>query len=63
VGVISKTGNNNGVLSDGFCYGSRELTEGKSTDYLIRQDLLNLDDIKYFVVYDSTDKEFKGKLK
>jgi len=64
VGYISKKGKGkHGILTDSFFRGSRELTEGKSTDYLIEQDLLDLSKIKYFVAYDLTGREYRGKLK
>lgn len=64
VGFITKNKEEgNGILSDSVRSGSRELTEGKSTDYLMEQDSVVLDKIKYFVAYDMTGREFKGKLK
>jgi len=52
-----------GILADSFKEGPRELSEGKSTDYLVQQDLIDLEKIKYFVAYDQTGRQYKGKLK
>ena len=64
VGFITK-GNNekDALLSDSLREGPRELNEGKSTSYLMEQDAIDLNKIKYFVAYDLTGREFKGKLK
>ena len=64
VGFITKDKNGaDGLLSDSFHPGPRELTEGKSTNYLIEQERIDLDKIKYFVASDLTGRQFKGKLK
>lgn len=64
VGYISKNKKDeHGILSDSLLRGSRELAEGKSTDYLLEQDQVNLEKIKYFVAYDLTGRLYKGKLK
>ncbi|PIV22907.1 MAG: hypothetical protein COS40_05060 [Deltaproteobacteria bacterium CG03_land_8_20_14_0_80_45_14] len=63
VGFVSKNKKDEkGILSDSLL-GPRELKEGKSTDYLIEQDLVDLKKIKYFVAYDLTGRAYKGKLK
>ncbi len=51
------------IINDSLIGGSRELAEGKSTSYLMEQAAIDLDKIKYFVAYDLTGREFKGKLK
>lgn len=64
VAFISKSKNDkNGILSDSFLRGRVELTEGKSIDYLLEQDSVDLKKIKYFVAYDLTGRGYKGKLK
>lgn len=63
VGFISKNKNDkNGILSDSLLRGRVKLTEGESMDYLLEQDSVNLEKIKYFVAYDLTGREYKGKL-
>lgn len=51
-----------GIFSDSLTNGSRELTEGKSTSYQIKQDSVNLNVVKYFFAIDKTGREFRGKL-
>ena len=64
VGFITKNKKDpNGLLTDSFMHGIRELTDGKSTDYLIEEGSVDLTKIKYFVAYDLTDREYRGKLK
>lgn len=52
-----------GILNDSLINGNRELTEGKSTQYLFQEALLDLKKVKYFVAYDKTGKIYKGKIK
>lgn len=48
------------IFSDAILHGSRELTEGKSTDYLIKEkDLDAISDIEYFAAYDAIGNEYK----
>ena len=54
---------NYGTFADSFKPGFRELTEGKSTQYLVQQDKIPLDKIKYIVAIDTIDRKFKTKLK
>jgi len=64
VGYISKNiKDKHGILTDSLLKGSRELAEGKSTNYLLEQDQVNLEKIKYFVAYDQTGRQYKGKFK
>jgi len=42
--------------------GPRELTEGKSTTYLLEQDLVNFDEIDHAVAIDSTGRHWRGKV-
>jgi len=63
VGYVPKNKKDkSGILHDSLARGSRELTEGKSTDYLLQQDLVDLTKVKYFVAYDLTGRMYKGKL-
>jgi len=59
--VTKKRTEKNGLLSDSFTRGPRELSDGKSTNYLVKQSLINFDEIEYFVAYDQAGREFKGK--
>ena len=43
--------------------GSRELLEGKSTEYLFEQDLMDFGRIKCFVAYDMTGKQYRCKVR
>ncbi len=52
-----------GIFADSFLPGFRELTEGKSTQYIAEQDKIPLGDIKYIVAMDTTDRKYKVKLK
>lgn len=48
------------ILSDSMIYGSCELTEGKSKDYLIKEsDVENFSEISYFAVYDAVGNAYK----
>ena len=42
-------------------YGGRELKEGKSTDYLVEQDLIDFSKLLYIFIYDATDKVYKKR--
>lgn len=63
--TISKTGYvyltkiGGAILSDSMIYGSREVVEGKSTDYLIRQKDVKFNDINYFAAYDAIGNTYK----
>lgn len=59
--VTQKKTDKNGLLTDSFTQGPRELSEGKSTDYLVKQSIINFDEIKYFVACDQVGREFKSK--
>lgn len=52
-----------GVFSDSFLPGFRELTEGKSTKYIAEQSKIPVDKIKYIIATDTIDRKFKTKLK
>ncbi|MBU2025332.1 MAG: hypothetical protein ABIC36_02660 [bacterium] len=54
---------NAGTFFDSFAPGFRELTEGKSTQYLAEQSKIPLEKIKYIVAIDTTDRQYKVKLK
>ena len=61
-GITRDKKEKNFILTDSL--GARELTEGKSTDYLVEQDLIgDLSKIKYFVAYDLTGGEHRIKVK
>ena len=48
------------VLSDSIIFGSRELSEGKNTHYLISQKKIeDFSEINYFAVYDAVGNEYK----
>jgi len=48
------------ILSDSVIFGSRELAEGKSTDYLIEEKKMDdFPDIEYFVAYDAIGNGYK----
>jgi hypothetical protein len=64
VGIVMKNKKDkNMLLSDALLGGSRKITDGESTDYLIEEKSVDLNKIKYFVAYDSTGKGYRGKLK
>lgn len=52
-----------GIFSDSFIPGHREITEGKSTEYIAEQSKIPFEEIKYFIAVDSTGRKYKGKLK
>lgn len=60
--VTKKKKNKDGLLTDSFTQRPRELSDGKSTDYLVEQSLIDFDEIKYFVAYDQAGRKFKGKI-
>jgi len=60
--ITKKKNDSNFILADSIDK-SRELTEGKSTHYLMEQDSVDLKKVKYFAVFDLTGREFRGKLK
>ena len=50
------------LVGDSVREGPRELTEGKSTSYLVRQEGLNLSQLTYVCVCDATGKVHRRKL-
>lgn len=63
VGFITKDKKeSNAILSDSAFPANREIKEGQSTDYMLEQSTVDLSKIKYFVAYDKTGREFRGKL-
>jgi hypothetical protein len=63
VGYIAKNKeDNHAIFSDSLIYGSRELSEGKSTKYYVDQEEIKLDEIKYFAAYDQAGREYKCKV-
>lgn len=48
-----------GIFTNSVLYGSRELSEGKATKYIVDQEEINLDKINYFVAYDQAGREYK----
>ena len=65
VGYITKGKDKpNAILTDSFTVGkvNFELKEGKSQSYYLEQDIVDLSKIKYFVVVDATDREYKARV-
>jgi hypothetical protein len=51
------------LLSDSIILTPKELTEGRSSTYILEQNLVDLSDLKYLVVVDETGREWKGRVK
>jgi hypothetical protein len=51
------------LLSDSIILTPKQLTEGRSSTYLLEQDLVDPSDMKYLVVVDETGREWKGRIK
>ncbi len=47
------------IFSDSMIYGSRELKEGKSADFLTKQKDLDLKNISYFAAYDAVGNIYR----
>jgi len=64
VGYVPKNKKDNHVIfADSFLPGFRKLAEGESTQYIVEQNKIPLDKIKYIVATDTIDRKFKTKLK
>lgn len=50
------------IAADSMMYKQRELTEGKSCDFLIEQEQVDLNNIDYAWACDATGKTYKGKV-
>jgi len=50
------------IASDSFFYGSRELGEGKSTDFLIEQDLIDFNRLLFIWACDATGRVYKKRV-
>ena len=51
-----------GLLGDSFTKGPREISEGKSTSYLIDQSLIDIEKMKTVIAIDATGKTYKKKI-
>ena len=51
------------LLSDSIILTPKQLTEGRSSTYLLEQDLVDPSDMKYLVVVDETGREWKDRIK
>lgn len=51
------------ILLDSFRLGPRELSEGKSTDYVFEQDQVDFAKLKYIVAYDMTGKQYRCRVR
>ena len=47
------------ILSDSMIYGSKELTEGKNVQYLVKQSDVDFNEISYFSAYDAVGNTYK----
>jgi hypothetical protein len=50
------------LLDDSFLQGSRELKEGTSTNYLLDQNLIRPENVKYVYAGDQTGRKWRGRL-
>lgn len=53
----------NFIFADSFLPGFKKLEEGESTKYIVEQDKIPLNKIKYIIAVDTIDRIFKTKLK
>lgn len=50
------------IASDSFFYGSRELSEGKSTEFLIEQASIDFSRLLFIWAYDATGRIYKKRV-
>lgn len=61
--AIKKGKHRGAILTDGLKKLPCKLNEGETVDFLVEENLVDKKEVRYFVAYDATGRQFKGKLK